>query len=331
MKDISFLNNGTFKSCSIARQRSKLPPSVSHAVGVEGCPADEDQSRSTSVNVEPEENSTASPKAIKLEPLAVDTQSHYQMQPSCSGVGSMSSVTKQTGLLKLQDNKLKPVSFSDVYRDLSLYFGDSLPTRLPVLQMSPEYFLSRKTVSLTEGGDKRSGEELLREIEQQAEEEKSMSLESLESYDDEDSNTMDLTIKETINDPNLGIKVTISRRPKKQKADKEEYRKKRKHHHNPARLYNLYGYYDDPNAVFEYVPRPNNEFLFNYTGAAQHPPHTLRQRRLSTMHMQLQYSLFQQIALRIIPLAKGKIKISPARMERNRKCAFMSGNLELSL
>lgn len=220
------------------------------------------------------------------------------------------------------------VKINELYNVFSEYFGESLYARLPQARIKNPYKKpEKKTVN-----KEKEGMELLQEIIQQVEEERSMSHgsvgESKSSYDDDDINAMDLRVKETFSDPAIGIKVTISRRPKQHlNTDQTSNRVAQGLYMRPP----YYGFYQQ-DLPFDYaIPQPRQEFIFCYTGAMVAPVYALKRRRVSDMHNQFKFSIFHQFSVHSGKIAKHKIKHSAETLGRMYRRKFITGNLDVTL
>ena len=157
-------------------------------------------------------------------------------------------------VIQLPDNGTTPLrTFAELYLELYEYFGDSLAARLPVLLIpgGSQCNLTSATrnsapepmVALSTGDESASktGEQLLQQFLVPSSDERRMSVRKDEQPEDgrdadenrsdgnrssrssrSDENTSyagddaDLTVKATVSDPSLGIKLTILKRPKLQ-------------------------------------------------------------------------------------------------------------------
>ncbi|XP_014670111.1 PREDICTED: TAF6-like RNA polymerase II p300/CBP-associated factor-associated factor 65 kDa subunit 6L [Priapulus caudatus] len=289
-----------------------------------------DTSAIVSVKIEPDSNPAfvASPVVgVGFAPLTIDTS-----LAAAAATTTMAGADRGAGLLATRDESADAKSMADVYRELSEMFGDALALRLPVLP--PPRSRPAGTPVDALAADRRSGSELLREIEKQVAPPHEPSP-SLESYADD---AMDLAIKETVHDPDLGIKVTIARRRRRTADDRAAAAAAaaQQRRRPPPRSYRLYGFDDDDDddggggdddAVFFYAPRPRREFLFNYTGAAQRPPQALCRGLAAAALPQPSYSLYQQMSLQVAPLARGRIRVGAG----SQRHLLASSNLALPL
>jgi hypothetical protein len=171
------------------------------------------------------------------------------------------SSIKTTGDVNEREKKLKDktTNYFELYKHLVEVFGDELSSRLPpiTLRARPCPRKEQPVVQLYDADNQRSGEDLLAEFldvsdmadiaksDETTYESKSdrsyhspydvdvdvdsRSYRSDHSYRSDrsddlsflDDSSVDLTVKSTVNDPRLGIKLTITKRPKQVPASKD--------------------------------------------------------------------------------------------------------------
>uniref|UniRef100_T1IMM4 TAF6 C-terminal HEAT repeat domain-containing protein n=1 Tax=Strigamia maritima TaxID=126957 RepID=T1IMM4_STRMM len=165
--------------------------------------------------------------------IMMERTERFFQEPPDPSISIQNSVPQQQ--IKTKNEDIKPAltsktPISQIYNFFCECFGDSLSMRLPHVPSTSFYIPKPDPVVnlFTSPELVQSGEELLEAFVVKDEELQSMSADDEHSYDDRDDNSllsddnetepvarnMDLRIKSTVSDPNLGIKLTIAKLPR---------------------------------------------------------------------------------------------------------------------